>query len=181
MGATLSPGEGVAGKVIETAQSTIIPDCQKDPRWAGKVDKKTGFCTKTMICVPLCVDEMAFGSIQIINKVDGLPFDNLDLEFTEKLAEAAATMLTDQELLRGYVAYAGRLQTDTITYESIVCAPTKREMERVLHRTNCYQLLTLQEKKRVTELTGELYEVFEKAQVRNEGKAPKKGFFGGRR
>lgn len=183
-GITLMPGEGLAGKVIETGEEDIIADCQQDPRWAGKADKKTGFITKSMICVPLGIEELTFGSIQIINKKDGLPFDEVDLAFAVKLAEAAAGMLAGHELLRGYIVYTGRNLEDTTTFESIVCAPTKKEMRRLLGKTNCYQLLNRQEKAKADSLAEEMYEIFEKALARKEGteeEQPKKGLFGWRR
>ena len=83
---SLAPGEGVAGKVIEQCKPELIIDCQSDSRWAGKVDKNTGFQTRSMICVPLVKDKEAFGCIQIINKIDGGLFDNTDFEFVITLA-----------------------------------------------------------------------------------------------
>lgn len=62
-GFSLLPGEGIAGKVIQTGKSEIISDCQKDPRWAGKADAKTGFRTESMICVPLSLKQIVFGVI----------------------------------------------------------------------------------------------------------------------
>ncbi len=182
-GITLTPYEGVAGKVIESGESTIIPDCQQDSRWAGKVDKKTGFQTKSMICVPLKLDRsVCFGSIQIINKKDGLPFDNLDLEFTEKLAEAAGGMLAEQEMLRAYRVYTGRAMEDTITFESIMCAPTLREMQRITDKTNCWQFLNRQEKEEAEKMLKQLHGLFEEALSRKEElgeeQPKKKGLFG---
>ena len=49
----LDLGEGIAGKTIQNDKALLISECQKDARWAGKVDKKTGFVTKSMICVPI--------------------------------------------------------------------------------------------------------------------------------
>lgn len=85
---SLGLGEGVAGSVIQNVKSEMIVDCQKDERWAGKVDANTGFITKTMICVPLGNKQtsVAFGSIQIINKVDDTLFDEKDLSFVESMA-----------------------------------------------------------------------------------------------
>ena len=78
---SLAVGEGIAGKVVETAQSVIIEDCQKDPRWSGKADKNTGFVTRSMICVPLKDGDACFGCIQLINKTDGSLYDDKDLFF----------------------------------------------------------------------------------------------------
>jgi signal transduction protein with GAF and PtsI domain len=176
-GFELAFGEGVAGQVIESGASTMIQDCQKDPRWAGKVDEKTGFVTKTMICVPLKIQHMTFGSIQIINKKDSLSYDEVDLEFTEMLAEGAGESLASHALLRGYAAYLKRADQDKVTFESIACAPDKASMKKVLYRTNCYQMLNFQEKHKVMKLAEEMYTVFEKAQERNEKKDTKRGFF----
>ncbi len=87
---SLAPGEGIAGKVAAGGDAIIVYDCQSDPRWAGKVDSKTGFQTKTMICVPLQGDKECIGSIQLINKTDGILFDKRDLWFCEELAASAA-------------------------------------------------------------------------------------------
>ena len=181
---TLVPGEGVAGKVIEEGKGEIIPDCQADPRWAGKVDKKTGFTTKTMICVPLKVDDMSFGSIQIINKKDGIPFDTADYEFTEKLAEDASAMLAEHEMLRAYLVYSDREMEDTTTFESMMYAPTEKEMKRLVKQTNCWQILNRQEKGEAEKLMSELYAIYEKALARKEGKEepePRHGLFGRRK
>lgn len=89
----LAPGEGIAGKVSAGGDSVIIYDCQSDPRWAGKVDAKTGFQTKTMICVPLQGDKERMGCIQLINKTDGILFDKRDMYFCEELAETASRVI----------------------------------------------------------------------------------------
>lgn len=83
---SLGFGEGIAGSVIKENKAELISDCQADDRWANKVDGKTGFVTKSMICVPLGKNQ-AFGSIQIINKTDGGLYDEKDLEFAKQLAE----------------------------------------------------------------------------------------------
>ncbi len=98
-GHTLKLGEGVAGQVIESGEPTIIVDCQKDPRWSGKVDAATGFSTKSRVCVPLVEDGIVFGCIQLINKMDGTLFDNQDLSFAQRLAEEIAEQFVAQNIL----------------------------------------------------------------------------------
>lgn len=83
----LLPGEGIAGKVIESNEPTVIIDCQSDPRWAGEVASGSSFITKTMICVPLSEEGEAYGCIQLINKTDDMLFDDKDFELAVKLAE----------------------------------------------------------------------------------------------
>lgn len=95
----LLPGEGVAGQVIEKGEHIMVVDCQSDPRWANKIDKNTGFSTKSMLCVPLIVDDMPFGCIQLINKTDGSLFDEKDLQFEMRLAEEIVEQFVTLNLL----------------------------------------------------------------------------------
>lgn len=101
-GIYLLPGEGIAGRVIDKGESLVIPDCQQDARWTKKVDTETGFVTRTVLCVPLKTAGLVFGSIQIVNKVDGSPFGQQDLLFTEQLANEISAILKDHPLLTDY-------------------------------------------------------------------------------
>lgn len=103
---TLKPGEGIAGAVIETGRSEIILDCQKDARWAGRVDAKTGFVTRNMICVPLKTKFETIGCIQLINKLKTDTFDEEDLELAENLASLTAMAIEGKGLL--FLADEGR-------------------------------------------------------------------------
>lgn len=93
----INPGEGITGNVIITKKAELVSDCHKDPRWVKWIDAKTGFDTKTMICVPLGDkdDEVAFGSIQIINKNDGSLFDEKDLDFAITLAKEVTKLFIE--------------------------------------------------------------------------------------
>ena len=51
----LSLGEGIAGWVAKEGQSLLVADAQNDARFDKSIDKKTGFKTKSIICVPLKV------------------------------------------------------------------------------------------------------------------------------
>lgn len=95
----LTVGEGIAGKVIEDGEAIMISDCQKDVRWSGKVDKTSGFVTRSMMCVPLIADGLTFGCIQIINKTDGTLFDEKDLYFEKKIAEEISRQFASLDLL----------------------------------------------------------------------------------
>ncbi|MDO4545210.1 MAG: ATP-binding cassette domain-containing protein [Bacillota bacterium] len=97
-GLSLAPGEGIAGTVVEMGVSVIVKDCQKDPRWAGRFDEKTGFVTRSMICVPLRNQYEVIGCIQIINKKDGSLYDGEDVSLCETLAELTAIAVESRGL-----------------------------------------------------------------------------------
>ena len=89
-GLSLAAGEGIAGAVVEQGVTTVVKDCQSDKRWAGRFDKKTGFVTRSMICVPLINKYEVIGCIQIINKNDGSLYTDEDVDLAENLAMLTA-------------------------------------------------------------------------------------------
>ena len=63
---------GVSGWVFQHRSPVIVNDAYEDPRFYSEVDKKSGFRTKNIICVPLinwagrCI-----GTLQSLNKTTG--------------------------------------------------------------------------------------------------------------
>lgn len=155
----LSPGEGVAGGVIESSKPAMIADCQKDPRWAGKVDSATGFCTRSMICVPLIAREAVFGCIQIINKLDGLPFDEKDLKFALRLAEAIAELFDSHGLLAGYQPSTSLGNGAKVSFAQVFGTASPREMEVILRSMAEFASLGVADQKQVLEHARQIREI----------------------
>ena len=101
-GMSLKSGEGIAGAVVESGKTTVVKDCQHDPRWAGRFDEKTGFVTKSMACVPLLNRYEVIGCIQIINKIDGSLYDDDDVKICEDLAMLTAIAVDMRGLNLGF-------------------------------------------------------------------------------
>lgn len=101
-GMRLNSGEGIAGAVVESGKTTVVRDCQKDARWAGRFDEKTGFVTKSMVCVPLVNKYEVIGCIQIINKKDGSLYDDDDVKICEDLAMLTAIAVDSRGLNLGF-------------------------------------------------------------------------------
>lgn len=101
-GLSLAAGEGIAGAVVEQGVTTVVKDCQSDKRWAGRFDKKTGFITKSMICVPLNNKYEVIGCIQIINKNDGSLYTDADVDLAENLAMLTAIAVDAKGLNLGF-------------------------------------------------------------------------------
>ena len=101
-GLSLRSGEGIAGAVVDSGKTTVVKDCQNDARWAGRFDEKTGFVTKSMICVPLLNKYEVIGCIQIINKKDGSLYDNEDVKICENLAMLTAIAVDSRGLNLGF-------------------------------------------------------------------------------
>ncbi len=174
---SLAPGEGVAGQVIASGRAAIIPDCQKDPRWADKADAATGFQTRTMLCVPLYHRQDTFGCIQIINKTDGLPFDEKDLVFAENLAAHTALLFAEQRLLEGYEAAQDTAAAAVEpSFSALFGEKSFAEVEEGLLRVERVAALSETERKHVLRLSREIWMILDRARPA-EPKA-KRGFWG---
>lgn len=96
----LAMGEGIAGWVAETGQPLIVNDVQKDPRFSRKADDKSAFATRNMICVPVKIRDKVIGVLQAINKLNGQPFTQWDLEEFGSLAAQVAIAIENANLYK---------------------------------------------------------------------------------
>ena len=77
----LKLGQGIAGWVAETGEPVIVQDVNSDSRFYQKVDKHTGFVTRSILAAPLKVKGKVIGVAEVINRRDGKPFtqDNREI------------------------------------------------------------------------------------------------------
>lgn len=80
----------IAGWVVENNQSLVIDDVPTDPRFFSLVQEQTGYITKTMIAVPMRVDNNCIGVLELLNKTGGNSFTQNDLEIIELLSIQAS-------------------------------------------------------------------------------------------
>ena len=65
----ISANRGIAGYVASTGQTLNIPDAYLDPRFDPSTDKKTGYQTRNILCMPVYNPEgELIGVTQLINK-----------------------------------------------------------------------------------------------------------------
>ena len=95
----LMPGEGIAGKTIDTGEPIITSDVNMNKEWTSSIDKKTNFDTKCMICVPLIARDSTFGCIQLLNKTDNSYFDDNDFELVVNLANEISKLCVRYNIL----------------------------------------------------------------------------------
>jgi sigma-B regulation protein RsbU (phosphoserine phosphatase) len=86
-------GRGIAGWVLENAKPLLVPDAYADPRFFSDTDKKTGFRTRSILCVPLQRKGKEIGVLQVLNPVGRDVFDEGDLEAFAAYGNLAATAI----------------------------------------------------------------------------------------
>ncbi len=106
MGQRIQPGRGIVGRTVTSGGAVIENDVQHSKEWNPETDNLTGFQTRALMAVPLRVKDNLIGVIEVINRLDGLPFVGEDQTLLTAFAgQAAVAMenarlytLTDQEL-----------------------------------------------------------------------------------
>jgi GAF domain-containing protein len=72
-------GSGIAGAAAQSGQAIRIDDAYSDPRFNRAVDQKTGFITRSILCLPVKNPQgEVFAVAQLLNRKDGRPFDEDD-------------------------------------------------------------------------------------------------------
>ncbi len=96
-------GQGIAGHVAETGETVNIPDAYEDARFNRDFDKKSGYRTKSILCMAVYDPRHnIIGAIQVLNKLDGT-------EFTKE----------NEELLAAFSSLAGISLSNAQAYEEL--------------------------------------------------------------
>ena len=127
----------IVGTSVSKQESIIIKDAQNDPRHARSVDAKTGFVTRSLMTVPLVLEDKSIGAIQAVNKRDGQLFTKDDLDLFRSIADSAALAVNNAQLVAD-------LQTSyDLTLDALSAALDLRDREteghsrRVVEYTAC--------------------------------------------
>ena len=107
--------EGIVGRVITTGQALNIPDAYADPRFNPEIDKRTGYHTRTILCVPLITMQgKIIGAFQVLNK-HAPPFTDADEDILRMVSSQACIALENAQLYKELVAHKDTLHEENLT------------------------------------------------------------------
>jgi diguanylate cyclase (GGDEF)-like protein len=99
-GLRMPAGSGIAGWVARHRTPLLLDDASADPRWHRAIGAHTAFRPRAMLCVPLVSKDVLLGVIQVMNRVDGRPFDQRQLRLAQILADHTAIAMENARLFR---------------------------------------------------------------------------------
>jgi len=80
VGTHIEKDQGIAGWVLQNEEPLFVKDVQSDPRFYPDIDKRLGFETRVMACVPVQVQNETIGVLEAINPSTGtLSAEHVDL------------------------------------------------------------------------------------------------------
>ena len=100
----LKIGTGIAGHVAATGEVINIPDAYNDDRFDPSTDKKTGYHTRSILCMPIFEPTTKkrgkaaiIGVLQVLNKIDGV-FTNNDEDLLSSISSQVAISIINSRL-----------------------------------------------------------------------------------
>ena len=97
----LQPGQGIAGWAAQHGEPLLVDDVREDPRHDSQMAEAIGFEARSILCVPLKVQDKVLGVIEVINKVGAegdTRFSESDSQMLTALASSAAAALENVRL-----------------------------------------------------------------------------------
>lgn len=133
----LKVGTGISGWVAQNLKPLLAEDAYKDPRFFPGFDEKTGFRTKSVLCIPLFAKGRLIGVAEIMNKKGGVPFTPADQALFTRYCGVAAIAI-DNALLHGKELEQDRLQHDMRIAEQIQSASLPSDIPSIRNlRVEC--------------------------------------------
>ncbi|MEO0488203.1 MAG: adenylate/guanylate cyclase domain-containing protein [Cyanobacteria bacterium P01_A01_bin.123] len=85
---------GIAGYVATSGEYLNIPDAYADTRFDSTTDKKTGYHTRNILCMPVfSTKSNVVAVVQLLNKSGGMSFDNQDERSFREFASSIGIIL----------------------------------------------------------------------------------------
>lgn len=110
---------GLAGYVCKTGEVLNIQNAYEDPRFNKEIDKKTGYITKNLLCMPMLNrNNEIIGVFQVLNKMNS-HFKKTDEDLLMAIAASAAVAIENAKLATDQkVAFESFIKTLSSTIDA---------------------------------------------------------------
>ena len=132
----LPDSAGIVGECLHTGQAIVVDDAYADARFNRQVDARSGYKTRTLLCVPLVnVRGERIGAFEAINKRSGRFTAEDELSLSELGVQAAVALANTRErehLVRGHKQLTEQLtQGIELVGESAAIVALRSTVERL--------------------------------------------------
>ncbi|EGT38371.1 hypothetical protein CAEBREN_30102 [Caenorhabditis brenneri] len=154
--------KGIAGHVASTGDGLNIENAYDDERFNADVDSKTGYTTKTILCMPILIRGVVIGVVQMVNKHNG-SFTRQDEDAFEVFAVYCGLALHHAKLYdkirRSEQKY--RVALEVLAYHSVCNADEVNKLKKIELNSRIVELETIDfNGMRLSELEKPLYAVY---------------------
>lgn len=139
----ISMDQGIAGMVATTGVTLNIPDAYENPAFNQAIDKKTGYRTKAILCMPIKAMDKVIGVLQLINKINDGEGEGTGV-FTSD----------DEDVMSIFLAIAGPILAESNLYEQIQGKSKGRGVEGYSGENEALAMIHGSNKENVKKLPG---------------------------
>lgn len=87
-------GTGIVGAAVANAAPVFVADAYEDPRFNPEIDRRFGYRTRSVLALPLFNrDGAVFAVAQLLNRMDGAPFDEGDAARASEFLDSIGVIL----------------------------------------------------------------------------------------
>ncbi|CAJ0573574.1 unnamed protein product, partial [Mesorhabditis spiculigera] len=154
--------KGIAGVVAATGQGLNIEDAYTDPRFNKDIDERTGYRTRSILCMPIFIRHHVIGVVQMVNKTDGI-FNKSDEDAFEMFAVYCGLALHHAKLYDKIrrSEQKNRVALEVLAYHSVCNRDEVAKLKKITLRDRIEELETYDfNGMRLSELEKPLYAVY---------------------
>lgn len=125
---SLKLGQGIAGWVAEKGTPLVVPDVNKDKRFYSEPDNTINFTTKSILAVPLRVQNKTIGVLEVLNPLDKDGFSLDDIPMFEAFACQVAVAIEnarmhkkilEQQKVENELSIAAKIQEHILPHKKL--------------------------------------------------------------
>ncbi|MCK9390317.1 MAG: GAF domain-containing protein [Syntrophales bacterium] len=125
----LKLGMGIAGYVATRGEPILLRDVRSSQYFHPLMDEKTGFTTKSVLCVPLISKGRVLGVIEVLNKLKE-EFTDGDLQLLQSIGTSVSIALENARLYQKTLAMAEQERSIRGMFQKFV---PKEVVDRIAH------------------------------------------------
>ncbi len=92
-GTYLSDDVGIVGATYRSGAPYLSQDISKDDKFYDAIDKKTKYESKSILAMPIKINDSVVGVIELINRKEKVNYDDRDLSILEIFASYTSTLI----------------------------------------------------------------------------------------
>ena len=93
VGTHLPDDVGIAGAIYQSGMPYLSKDVSKDSKFYDAIDKQTQYESKSILAMPIKIDDSVVGVIELINRKGRVTYDDRDLAILEIFASYTSTLM----------------------------------------------------------------------------------------
>ncbi len=90
--------QGLIGYCAVTGEVVLIENAREDERWSNRIGESLGYTPRSVLCVPMIVQDEVIGVLQLLDKTEGT-YDSSDIALAGHFSTLAGIAVQQMEVI----------------------------------------------------------------------------------